>query len=81
MREMTVADVPLICDPVPGPPMILTVGRALSPADVARLRQLWAEASAGAPNWTKVQVLEAGCRFEPLVGQRTEWPDAEFCAA
>jgi hypothetical protein len=72
-------DVPLICDPVPGPPVIITASNVLSKADVERLCRMWAEASRGAPN--RVRILEAGRRFEPLTSQRTEWPDAEFCAA
>jgi hypothetical protein len=71
--------VPLICDPVPGPPPVIVIPHQLSKADLERLRKRWSEAFVGMPG--KVKILDAGCRFEPLAAQRTEWPDAEFCAA
>lgn len=72
-------DVPLICDPVPGP-TIITIPNVLSKADLERLREAWAAAAIGVPR-QRTKILDAGRRFEPVYCQRTEWPDAEFTAA
>jgi hypothetical protein len=73
-------DVPLICDPVPGPmpsrPDVFLCDRRLSGAEVKRLRRKWeaiiAEEGAGA-------FIEPSCRFISVFERH--WPDAEFCAA
>lgn len=72
-------DVPLICDPVPGPPMIVSFTRQLSPAEVEKFRNRWEQLSRGIPQQSLVADVEY--RFEKGIGGRTEWPDAEFCAA
>jgi hypothetical protein len=72
-------DVPLICDPVPGPSGIITTSRRLSAADVERFRKRWALVSKGFASPS--EILPAAYRFQPLTAGRTEWPDAEYCAA
>lgn len=72
-------DVPLICDPVPGPPMIVAFTRQLSLAEVECFRNQWEQLSRGIPQ--RPWVADVEYRFERGTGTRTEWPDAEFCAA
>ena len=66
--------VPLICDPVPGP-----IIYRLSRVEAQRLRFMawdWPFA------WIQATVHHERSRVRPpRAGQRTEWPDAEFCAA
>jgi hypothetical protein len=72
--------IPLICDPVPGPPTIITTSRRLSADERERLLRLWNAASRGGPI-RQMLIKDKRVRFEPLVGERTEWPDAEYCGA
>lgn len=69
-------EVPLICDPVPGPHGIISSSRVLSAEEVRKLRQLWSVGWHGA-----LMLVGDDFMFRPLIGDRTEWPDAEFCAA
>lgn len=71
-------DVPLICDPVPGPLPVLITGRELPTDEADRFRRAYFGAVRTAL-WHPQIAL--GPRYEPRVGQRTEWPDAEYCAA
>lgn len=64
-------DVPLICDPVPG--------AMLTEVDIDRLRDAWNLHVAKVV--ARPATIIPGYTFKPLVGGRTEWPDAEFCAA
>ena len=74
-----VADVPLICDPVPGPLGILVRSGTLTKVEVERLREAWNAYVAKAV--ARPATIISGYTFKPLIGERTEWPDAEFCAA
>lgn len=68
------ADVPLICDPVPGP-RIDGDWRYMS-------HEQWKQYFAVRRNGGDPLVLWwADGQGEILLGARTEWPDAEFCAA
>lgn len=71
---MTAADVPLICDPVPGPPV--DVERIVTAALALKFAGNLAIILGREP--TPAECLEqAGL----MTNERTEWPDAEFCAA
>jgi hypothetical protein len=74
------ADVPLICDPVPGPspmPGVLVCDRMLTEPEIARLKRImecvWTGPGAA-------YTIEEGVQFQSVFSVR-EWPDAEFCAA
>jgi hypothetical protein len=68
------ADVPLICDPVPGRLVVITCDKPLTREQVHRLRYAWDEGQR-----TGVIVLDAGLHIQ-VIGA-AQWPDAEFCAA
>lgn len=68
-------DVPLICDPVPGP--WVDVERVVAEALVIKFAGNLALILGHEPSPSEC-LEQAG--FE-LSGARTEWPDAEFCAA
>jgi hypothetical protein len=78
------ADVPLICDPVPGPDgfgamgqYVVIANRVLTEREVESLREQWRSITAEAGTMLlmpeDVQLVSV---FEPR-----QWPDAEFCAA
>lgn len=71
-------DVPLICDPVPGPPKLWfsIIDRALSEQDLAGVKALWEEACAG----RSILLAQQDYRISWGLEDR-QWPDAEFCAA
>jgi hypothetical protein len=71
--------IPLICDPVPGPGLVLTTSHRLSEDERKRLRELWDAATAGPIR--PMLIKDKRIQFKPLVGERTEWPDAEYCGA
>lgn len=72
------ADVPLICDPVPGPRLrVLVCNRVLSKEAVARLRAEWDRAQLTG----KTIILDSGIELRSLLDDEPQWPDAEFCAA
>jgi hypothetical protein len=73
-------DVPLICDPVPGPgpcPGVLVCDRMLTEPEITRLKRIlecvWTGPGAVYP-------IEEGVQFHSVFDER-QWPDAEFCAA
>lgn len=73
-------DVPLICDPVPGPPLlpgVLVADRTLTEPEIARLKAAWDRANQAA---RPVYLLPEGCTMSSIFDER-QWPDAEFCAA
>lgn len=69
-------DVPLICDPVPSP-RVLVCDRPLTEAEVARFKAEWERGYCGRGS---VALLIDGARLEPAFDV-PQWPDAEFCAA
>lgn len=71
-------DVPLICDPVPGPGDhgVLVCDRQLTTAEIERLRA----AFDAAQHRGGCMVLPNGVRMVSVF-QPKQWPDAEYCAA
>lgn len=73
-------DVPLICDPVPGPgmlPGVLVCNRRLTEAEIRQLQAEWERANRGA---CPVYLVPLDCTMSAVFEER-QWPDAEFCAA
>lgn len=73
-------DVPLICDPVPGPPLlpgVLVANRVLSEAEIARFKAEWERVNRAA---RPVYIVADDCQMYSIFDDR-QWPDAEFCAA
>jgi hypothetical protein len=75
---MSYHDVPLICDPPPGPQWILRCSERLTREQALILRQAW-ESAVSDPTRDVIDLAE-GLSVEVMPG-RHEWPDAEFCAA
>ena len=74
MKDKT--DLPLICDPVPGPSAgYFVVQRSLTAAEVERLRRIW---RAAGTNHGRILIADPEWRPAP---EPRQWPDAEFCAA
>jgi hypothetical protein len=78
------ADVPLICDPVPGPDgfaswgqHVVVANRVLTEREVESLREQWRRVTSGAGTMIFMpEDVSFVSVFEPR-----QWPDAEFCAA
>lgn len=74
-------DVPLICDPVPGPPQlpgVLVCDRLLTGLEIARLKAEWERVNIAAAQ--SMYLVPDGCQMYSIFEDR-QWPDAEFCAA
>ena len=70
-------DMPMICDPVPGPAMlpgVLVCNRALTEPEIARLKAEWERANLAAQ---PMYLVPDGCQMYSIFEDR-QWPDAEF---
>lgn len=69
--------VPLICDPVPGLIIVMECAGSLAPDLIADLRRVYHLSG----RRSAVYLSRRGVEVRSIPGSRTEWPDAEFCAA
>lgn len=71
-------DVPLICDPVPNQyGGVIAIPFEISPETAAELKAIWIAAY----ERQDFRQLQSTGDVQIVYPQRTEWPDAEFCAA
>jgi hypothetical protein len=78
MMESNMFEVPLICDPPPGPRYLITSDRLITVKEAAMLRAAWDDSTRRGT----VLILRCWASFHiEVMPGRYEWPDAEFCAA